>query len=111
MRPSGAASHLDLFEQPAGFPRILLGRRALPPAGVRDSVGAYAELSKLGIVLLVLVSACAGFMLAARRTPLARSGWTVAALGGLQVALGIRAVVLQLPTAIRAAQDEVGNAL
>ena len=39
--------------------------RALPPAGVRDSVGAYADLSKLGIVLLVPVSACAGFMLAA----------------------------------------------
>src|SRR3990172_11560762 len=63
VRPSGAASHLDLFEQPAGFPRILLGRRALPPAGVRDSVGAYAELSKLGIVLLVLVSSFPAFIL------------------------------------------------
>lgn len=30
-----------------------------------DRVGAYAELSKFGIVLLVLVSACAGFMLSA----------------------------------------------
>jgi hypothetical protein len=30
VRPSGAASHLDLFEQPAGFSRILL----VAPAGV-----------------------------------------------------------------------------
>jgi protoheme IX farnesyltransferase len=36
-----------------------------PGAGVRRRVGAYAELSKFGIVLLVLVSAGAGFMLAA----------------------------------------------
>lgn len=49
--------------------------------------------------------------LAARRTPLARSGWTVAALGGLQVALGILAVVLQLPPAVRAAHAAVGYAL
>jgi hypothetical protein len=30
VRPSGAALHLDLFEQPAGFFRILL----VAPAGV-----------------------------------------------------------------------------
>ena len=38
-------------------------------AGVRRRVGAYAELSKFGIVLLVLVSAGAGFMLAAPLGP------------------------------------------
>ena len=69
MRPSGAASHLDLLEQPAGSSRILLGRWALPLGAMRDSVGAYAELSKFGIVLLVLVSSCSGFMLAAPLGP------------------------------------------
>ncbi|MBI1960604.1 MAG: COX15/CtaA family protein [Candidatus Rokubacteria bacterium] len=49
--------------------------------------------------------------LAARRTPLARPGWSLAALGGLQVTLGILAVVLQLPPAVRAAHAAVGYAL
>ena len=49
--------------------------------------------------------------LAARRNPLARSAWTVAALGGAQVALGILAVVLQLTPAVRAAHAAVGYAL
>ncbi len=38
-------------------------------AAVRARVGAYAELSKFGIVLLVLVSAAGGFMLAAPLGP------------------------------------------
>jgi heme o synthase len=51
------------------------GHRAMAAAGdpaagaVRRRVGAYAELSKFGIVLLVLVSAGAGFMLAAPLGP------------------------------------------
>ncbi|HUG38422.1 MAG TPA: heme o synthase [Candidatus Limnocylindrales bacterium] len=44
--------------------RTFLVRRA-PATALLDRVGAYAELSKFGIVVLVLVSACAGFMLAA----------------------------------------------
>ena len=46
-------------------------RAASPPArpwavtGLGERVGAYAELSKFGIVMLVLVSAAAGFMLRA----------------------------------------------
>ena len=39
--------------------------RAMGAAGLVERVGAYAELSKFGIVLLVLVSAAAGFMLRA----------------------------------------------
>src|SRR5262249_22139740 len=39
--------------------------RAGATVGVRARMGAYAELSKFGIVLLVLVSAGAGFMLSA----------------------------------------------
>jgi protoheme IX farnesyltransferase len=39
--------------------------RALGTAGLAERAGAYAELSKFGIVLLVLVSAAAGFMLRA----------------------------------------------
>lgn len=46
-------------------PRPAVSARSFPTAGVMDRVGAYAELSKFGIVLLVLVSACAGFMLSA----------------------------------------------
>ena len=38
-------------------------------SGMRSRAGAYAELSKFGIVLLVLVSAGAGFMLAAPLGP------------------------------------------
>src|SRR5688572_29198182 len=38
-------------------------------ARMRERVGAYAELSKFGIVLLVLVSAAAGFMLVAPLGP------------------------------------------
>jgi heme o synthase len=39
--------------------------RAWAATGLGERVGAYAELSKFGIVLLVLVSAAAGFMLRA----------------------------------------------
>jgi protoheme IX farnesyltransferase len=39
--------------------------RAWATTGLSERVGAYAELSKFGIVLLVLVSAAAGFMLRA----------------------------------------------
>ena len=39
--------------------------RGLPALGVAARFGAYVELSKFGIVLLVLVSAGAGFMLRA----------------------------------------------
>jgi len=39
--------------------------RGIPALTVTDRIGAYAELSKFGIVLLVLVSAGAGFMLRA----------------------------------------------
>jgi len=39
--------------------------RAWTATGLGERVGAYAELSKFGIVLLVLVSAAAGFMLRA----------------------------------------------
>jgi len=39
--------------------------RAWAATGLAERVGAYAELSKFGIVLLVLVSAAAGFMLRA----------------------------------------------
>jgi len=62
----------------------------------------------LGVALLPFFIHLA---LAARRTPLARSAWTVAALGGAQVALGILAVVLQLTPAVRAAHAAVGYAL
>jgi len=43
--------------------------RAAALRGMRRRAGAYAELSKFGIVLLVLVSAGAGFMLAAPLGP------------------------------------------
>lgn len=43
--------------------------RGLPALGVAARLGAYAELSKFGIVLLVLVSAGAGFMLRAPLGP------------------------------------------
>jgi protoheme IX farnesyltransferase len=43
--------------------------RALPGLGLSARIGAYAELSKLGIVLLVLVSAGAGFLLRAPLGP------------------------------------------
>jgi heme o synthase len=46
-------------------PRRAFLARDLPATAIMDRVGAYAELSKFGIVLLVLVSACAGYMLAA----------------------------------------------
>jgi heme o synthase len=48
-------------------PRPVAGAAGDPAATarMRERVGAYAELSKFGIVLLVLVSAGAGFMLAA----------------------------------------------
>jgi len=39
--------------------------RAWAATGLGERVGPYAELSKFGIVLLVLVSAAAGFMLRA----------------------------------------------
>ena len=47
------------------MPRRAFLARGLPATAIMDRVGAYAELSKFGIVLLVLVSACAGYMLAA----------------------------------------------
>jgi protoheme IX farnesyltransferase len=43
--------------------------RGLGGVGVTAKIGAYAELSKLGIVLLVLVSAGAGFMMRAPLGP------------------------------------------
>ena len=57
--------------------------RAAAPTGVRSRAGAYVELSKFGIVLLVLVSAGAGFMLAAPLGP--EFPWTA----GLVVLLGV----------------------
>ena len=57
--------------------------RAWATTGLGERVGAYAELSKFGIVLLVLVSATAGFML---RAPLgADFPWT----HGLVVLAGV----------------------
>jgi protoheme IX farnesyltransferase len=57
--------------------------RAWSATGLGERVGAYAELSKFGIVLLVLVSAAAGFML---RAPLgADFPW----LHGLVVLAGV----------------------
>ena len=55
--------------------------RAWAATGIGERVSAYAELSKFGIVLLVLVSAAAGFML---RAPLGADfpwahGWIVLA--------------------------------
>jgi len=56
----------------AAVERRLLGRARRPARGVSavtlmvsSQLGAYAELSKVGIVLLVLVSTAAGFMLSA----------------------------------------------
>ena len=46
-----------------------LSARPLGGAALAARFGAYAELSKAGIVVLVLVSACAGFMLAAPLGP------------------------------------------
>lgn len=62
----------------------------------------------LGITLLPFFVQLA---LAARRTPLERAGWAVAGLGGVQVGLGILAVVLQLPPPMRAAHAAAGYAL
>ena len=62
--------------------------RSLAGAAVIERVGAYAELSKSGIVLLVVVSACAGFLLAA---PLGRDfPWRegVTVLGGVMLLSG-----------------------
>ncbi len=57
--------------------------RALLPTGIVERIGAFAELSKFGIVLLVLVSAASGFML---RAPLgADFPW----VRGLIVLLGV----------------------
>ncbi len=46
-------------------PRAAAAARGISALTVTERIGAYAELSKLGIVLLVLVSAGAGFMLRA----------------------------------------------
>ncbi len=43
--------------------------RGMSTLGLTERIGAYAELSKFGIVLLVLVSAGAGFMLRAPLGP------------------------------------------
>jgi protoheme IX farnesyltransferase len=62
--------------------------RSFAGASVIERVGAYAELSKSGIVLLVVVSACAGFLLAA---PLGRDfPWLqgVTVLGGVMLLSG-----------------------
>ena len=48
------------------MPRLAAAVPSASPVGAASRIGAYAELSKFGIVLLVLVSAGAGFMLSAR---------------------------------------------
>jgi len=48
------------------MPRLLTEPRQPASVAAAARIGAYAELSKFGIVLLVLVSAAAGFMLSAR---------------------------------------------
>ena len=50
-------------------PRTAAASRPIGTLRVTERVGAYAELSKFGIVLLVLVSAGAGFMLSAPLGP------------------------------------------
>jgi protoheme IX farnesyltransferase len=50
-------------------PRAATAARQIGALRVTERVGAYAELSKFGIVLLVLVSAGAGFMLSAPLGP------------------------------------------
>ncbi len=51
------------------MPRAAAAAREIGAVTVSARIGAYAELSKLGIVLLVLVSAGAGFMLRAPLGP------------------------------------------
>ena len=51
------------------MPRVATAERGAGSIAVFARIGAYAELSKLGIVLLVLVSAAAGFMLTAPLGP------------------------------------------
>ena len=51
------------------MPRVATAERGGGSIAVFARIGAYAELSKLGIVLLVLVSAAAGFMLTAPLGP------------------------------------------
>jgi heme o synthase len=51
------------------LPRVATAERAGGSIAVFARIGAYAELSKFGIVLLVLVSAAAGFMLTAPLGP------------------------------------------
>src|SRR5262249_58787792 len=68
---------------PGHAPQAVATARALGGAPAAARIGAYAELSKFGIVLLVLVSAGAGFML---RAPLgADFPW----LAGLLVLVGV----------------------
>jgi cytochrome c oxidase assembly protein subunit 15 len=62
----------------------------------------------LGVTLLGFFIQLA---LASRRTPLARAAAVTCALAGLQVALGIAAVLLQLEAPIRAVHAAVGYAL
>jgi cytochrome c oxidase assembly protein subunit 15 len=62
----------------------------------------------LGVTLLAFFVQLA---LASRRTPHARAAAVTCALAGLQVALGIAAVLLQLEAPIRAAHAAVGYAL
>src|SRR5712692_399401 len=85
--PSGAASHLNPFERPAPSLSEAAGVRPLAASTlverVRGRLAAFAELSKFGIVLLVLVSAGAGFMLSA---PL---GTDFPWMHGLVVLLGV----------------------
>ncbi|HEU5323930.1 MAG TPA: UbiA family prenyltransferase, partial [Methylomirabilota bacterium] len=50
-------------------PRAVTASRSVGGLWITERVGAFAELSKFGIVLLVLVSAGAGFMLRAPLGP------------------------------------------
>src|SRR5881397_594758 len=85
--PSGAASQLNPFERPAPSLSEAAGVRPLAASTLVERVvariGTFAELSKFGIVLLVLVSAGAGFMLSA---PL---GTDFPWMHGLVVLLGV----------------------
>ena len=73
----------DIMTPAAPGPATPSSAQGAALTGVRSRAGAYAELSKFGIVLLVLVSAGAGFMLAAPLGP--EFPWAA----GLIVLLGV----------------------